>query len=118
MPGSGTPPALAQGAPCPGLDERPNVQLVCFALCVAQCVYLAASFVQGTWLADSNGAPIATDFVNVWASGRQALDGNPVAAYDLAAHQEAEIAAIGHPIPGFIRRYSSSRLRRLRSFRS
>ena len=97
----GDPDALARrGAPCPGHDQRPIVELVCFALCVAQCVYLAASFVQGTWLVDANGAPIATDFVNVWASGRQALDGNPVAAYDMGAHKEAEVAAIGHPFAG------------------
>jgi hypothetical protein len=77
-----------------------EIELVCFALCVAQCVYLAASFVHGTWVLDANGGRIATDFVNVWASGSQALNGNPVAAYDVVAHQEAEVAAIGHPFAG------------------
>jgi arabinofuranan 3-O-arabinosyltransferase len=97
----GDPAALARrGAPCPGEGERRNVELVCFALCVAQCVYLAASFVHGTWLVDGNGERIATDFVNVWASGRQALDGNPTAVYDVAAHKAAEAAAIGHPFAG------------------
>jgi hypothetical protein len=76
------------------------VELTCFALCVANAVYLAASFVQGSWLIDSNGQAIATDFVNVWAGGRQVLDGAPQAAYDLAAHKDAEVAAIGHSFDG------------------
>ena len=97
----GEPAALARrDVPCPGHDEWPNVKLVCFALCVAQCVYLVASFVHGTWLVDGNGERIATDFVNVWASGRRALDGNPATAYDVAAHKDAEAAAIGHPFAG------------------
>jgi Glycosyltransferase family 87 len=79
--------------------DRP-IELICFALCVAQCVYLLASFTQGSWILDADGQPIATDFVNVWASGREALDGNPAAAYDIAAHKEAEVAAIGHPFAG------------------
>jgi arabinofuranan 3-O-arabinosyltransferase len=74
--------------------------LVCFALCVALCVYLLASFIQGSWVIDANGQLIATDFVNVWASGRQALDGNAAAAYDVAIHKQAEVAALGHPFPG------------------
>jgi arabinofuranan 3-O-arabinosyltransferase len=79
--------------------SRP-VELTCIALCVAQCVYLVASFIQGSWILDSNGQQIATDFVNVWASGRQVLDGNPVFAYDVLIHKEAEVAAVGHPFAG------------------
>src|SRR5205823_4661633 len=71
-----------------------------FALCVAQCVYLVASFVHGTWIVDASGQQIATDFVNVWVSGRQALDGSAAAAYDIAIHKQAEVAAIGHPFAG------------------
>jgi arabinofuranan 3-O-arabinosyltransferase len=79
--------------------SRP-VELTCFALCVAQCAYLIASFVQGSWILDPNGQQIATDFVNVWASGRQALDGNSALAYDVLIHKEAEVAAVGHPFAG------------------
>jgi arabinofuranan 3-O-arabinosyltransferase len=78
----------------------PSVVIVCFALCFAQCVYLLASLIQGSWVIDVNGQLIATDFVNVWASGRQALDGNAAAAYDVAIHKQAEVAALGHPFPG------------------
>ncbi len=83
-----------------GVRLAPPVGLICFALCVAHAVYLAASFFQGSWFVDPNGQAIATDFVNVWAGGRQALDGNPVAAYDVAIHKQAEVAAVGHPFDG------------------
>lgn len=83
-----------------GFQLTRPVELTCFALCVANAVYLAASLVQGSWLIDPNGQAIATDFVNVWAGGRQALDGTPQAVYDVAAHKGAEDAALGHGFEG------------------
>jgi glycosyl transferase family 87 len=79
--------------------SRP-VELTCIALAVSQAVALAASFVQGTWLVDPDGHAIATDFVNVWAGGRQALDGHPEAAYDVDVQKAAEVAALGHNFAG------------------
>jgi arabinofuranan 3-O-arabinosyltransferase len=84
----------------PGFHLTRPVELTCFALCVANVVFLAASFVQGGWLIDPNGQAISTDFVNVWAGGRQALDGAPQAAYDIAVHKDAEVAALGHGFEG------------------
>jgi arabinofuranan 3-O-arabinosyltransferase len=77
-----------------------NVELICFALCVAQCVYLIVSLTQGSWILDPAGQPIPTDFVNVWASGRQALDGQPLDVYAELSHKAAEVAAVGHPFAG------------------
>jgi arabinofuranan 3-O-arabinosyltransferase len=77
------------------------IELACVALCMAQAFFLVASFIQGCWLVDVNGHAVAYDFVNVWASGRQVLDGNPAAAYDLTVHKEVETSAIGHPFDGF-----------------
>src|SRR5262249_44710189 len=76
------------------------LELIAFALCVAQVVYIAASFVQGSWLLDPSGAPIATDFVNVWAAGHQALAGQAAAIYDVALQKSAEVAALGHEFDG------------------
>src|SRR3954464_4959953 len=76
------------------------VELTCFALCVTNAVYLAASFFYGSWLVDPQGQSIPTDFVNVWAGGRHVLDGNPAAAHEGAIHKTAEVAAIGHPFEG------------------
>jgi arabinofuranan 3-O-arabinosyltransferase len=75
-------------------------ELGCIALCIGQAMYLAASLVQGQWLADPNGQPIATDFVNVWAAGRQALAGESAAVYDVALQKAAEVAAVGHDFEG------------------
>jgi Glycosyltransferase family 87 len=94
--------ALAAGSPDRLLTfqlSRP-LELTCFALCVAQCVYLIASFIQGSWIFDPDGGRIATDFVNVWAAGRQVLDGSPAAVYDILMHKDAEVAAVGHPFAG------------------
>ena len=63
-------------------------------------MYLAASLLQGQWLADPSGQPIATDFVNVWAAGRQTLAGESAAVYDVALHKAAEVAAVGHDFDG------------------
>jgi hypothetical protein len=79
--------------------SRP-VELTCFALCVAQSVYLLASLLQGHWIFAADGQLIATDFVNVWAAGRQALDGVASSAYDVSVHKGAEVAALGHPFAG------------------
>ena len=77
-----------------------SVELICFALCVAQCVYLVTSLIQGSWILDPNGQRLATDFVNVWAGGRQVLEGDPTAAYNTSIHKEAEVKAIGHSFAG------------------
>jgi arabinofuranan 3-O-arabinosyltransferase len=75
-------------------------ELGCVTLCIGQAMYLAASLVQGQWLADPSGQPVATDFVNVWAAGRQALAGESAAVYDVASHKAAEVAAVGHDFDG------------------
>ena len=83
-----------------GLRLSRRAKLVCFAFCVANVAYLAASLIQGSWLIGPDGLAIATDFINVWTGGRHVLDGNPVAAYDTALHKAAEIAALGRPFEG------------------
>jgi alpha-1,2-mannosyltransferase len=46
-------------------------------------------------LVDRNGHPIGTDFSNVWAAGKLALDGASDAPYDLARQYAAEKAIFG-----------------------
>jgi arabinofuranan 3-O-arabinosyltransferase len=75
------------------------VELVVFALCVAHAVYLIAAYVMGYWIFQTNGY-IETDFVNAWAAGKLVLQGMPTAIYDIAAHKQAEIAALGHDFDG------------------
>src|SRR5262245_18099355 len=69
---------------------------------------LLAAFVAATaiWIAladglvDRTGQPIGTDFSNVWAAGRLALDGQPVGPYDLARQYDAAKAIFdGRDVP-------------------
>ena len=92
--------AASAGEPWDIRNSRP-VELICFGLCVATVVYLAASLVLGLWLFDSEGRLIPTDFVNVWAAGRLVLEGRPAAAYDQAIHQAVEYASIGYAFDGY-----------------
>src|SRR5262249_25300843 len=75
-------------------------ELGCGALLIGQVMYLATSLMLGQWLSDRSGQPIATDFVNVWAAGRQVLAGEPAAVYDVALHKAAEVTAVGHDFAG------------------
>ena len=89
-------------SPQPSFSPRSeSFKLACFALCVAQIVYLAASFVMHQWLIDAGGRGIPTDFVNVWAAGKLVLLGYPDWAYVWKVHKEIENAAIGYTFSGY-----------------
>ncbi|MGQ0741471.1 MAG: glycosyltransferase family 87 protein [Alphaproteobacteria bacterium] len=65
---------------------------------IAAIFYLA--FSEG--LIDSNGKPVGTDFVNVYAAGDMALAEDAAGAYDWAKHSESERALFpGRSIPYF-----------------
>ncbi|MGD0419967.1 MAG: glycosyltransferase family 87 protein [Xanthobacteraceae bacterium] len=76
------------------------VELICFALVLAQAVYLATSYLQGIWIVGPGGG-VPSDFVNVWAAGRLVLEGHPAAVYDWRAHKLVEEAAVGHAFGGY-----------------
>ena len=76
------------------------VELICFALVLAQAVYLATSYLQGIWIVGPGGG-VPSDFVNVWAAGRLVLEGHPAAVYDWPAHKLVEEAAVGHAFGGY-----------------
>jgi arabinofuranan 3-O-arabinosyltransferase len=84
-----------------GLKLAPPVELICFALLVVNVAYLAASFVQGSWLIAPNGSGIESDFVNVWAAGKLAVAGHAAAAYDWPTHKLMEETAVGHAFDGY-----------------
>jgi hypothetical protein len=75
--------------------------MACFVFCVAQLVYLSASFVLHQWLTDPEGRGIPTDFVNVWAAGKLVLSGFPDWAYVWKVHKEIENAAVGYNFAGY-----------------
>ena len=64
-------------------------------------IVLGGSYLQGHFLTDPQGRPIANDFVNVWAAGRLALDGAAPIAYDWTLHRAAEVRAVGYDFEGY-----------------
>jgi len=89
---------LATQAPADAI--RRSLRLIGVALSFNTVLFLLFSFATGQWLLDSAGRLADSDFVDVWAAGRLALDGNAPAAWDWAIHRDAEVAALGHDFPG------------------
>lgn len=95
--------------PCPPDSDRrcaaafrsALIRAVGLALALGYLIFLAGVFLQGEFLLDGRGRPIANDFVNVVAAGRLALDGTPADAYDWPTHRQAEVRIIGHDFPDY-----------------
>jgi hypothetical protein len=64
-------------------------------------IVLGGSYLQGHFLTDPQGRPIANDFVNVWAAGQLARDGEAPAAYDWTLHRAAEVRAVGYDFDSY-----------------
>jgi arabinofuranan 3-O-arabinosyltransferase len=88
-------------APSTPMPAARLIALIGLTLALGYVVVLGGAWLGGHWLTDSQGQPIAGDFVNVWAAGRLTLDGNPAAAYDWPLHKVAEVSAVGHGFDGY-----------------
>jgi arabinofuranan 3-O-arabinosyltransferase len=71
-------------------------ELICFALIVANLVYLIAFSVQCSCPLVSNRPGDVPDFVTFWAAGRVVRAGHAVAAYDWPTLKPVEESAVGH----------------------
>jgi len=76
-------------------------ELFLFAFAVANAVWLVTAALTGSWLWDASGRLISTDFLNVYAAGKFALEGAPVSAYDWPAHKQLEIQILGYDFKGY-----------------
>ncbi|MGE3988536.1 glycosyltransferase family 87 protein [Pseudorhodoplanes sp.] len=94
------PPSTIAAIQAPAASLAKPVELTLFGLCVANALYLVFALLHGTILVGADGLPIPTDFVNVWAGGRVALEGQAAAAYDAVAHKAAQVAALGRDFAG------------------
>lgn len=95
MPLSAPPPSGSPGAIPPALLN------VCFALAVINLSFFPAAYLAHWWIYDSSGLGIPTDFVNVWAAGRLALDGHPAHAWDWHIQKQVEVALLGQDFTGY-----------------
>jgi arabinofuranan 3-O-arabinosyltransferase len=85
----------------PIVPARRLIAVIGLALALGYLVVLFGTYLQGHFLTDPQGRPIANDFVDVFAAGRLALDGEAVTAYNWTAHKAAEVRALGHDFPGY-----------------
>jgi arabinofuranan 3-O-arabinosyltransferase len=72
----------------------------CLLLILCNAVMILAMYFAHLWLFDSNGRDIATDFVNVWAAGRLALQGHPALAWDWDIQKQVQVAMLGQSYVG------------------
>lgn len=83
-------------APLPRLLDS-----ICLTLVVGEAVFLAGSYLAGTWLIAADGGNVASDFVNVWAAGHLTLGGHAATAYHWPTHKVVEASALGHDFDGY-----------------
>jgi arabinofuranan 3-O-arabinosyltransferase len=74
---------------------------VCFVLCVINLVYFPIAYVSHWWIYDPDGLGIPTDFVNVWAAGKLALEGHPAQAWDWDIQKQVELALLRQDFIGY-----------------
>ena len=74
---------------------------VCFVLFVINVSFFPAAYFSHWWIFDPSGLGIPTDFVNVWAAGRLALEGHPAQAWDWDIQKPIEVAQLGQDFIGY-----------------
>src|ERR1700704_3408789 len=74
---------------------------VCLVLAVANVTLCGVAYVSHWWIYDPNGLGIPTDFVNVWAAGRLALDGHPASAWNWDIQKQVEVALLRQAFVGY-----------------
>jgi arabinofuranan 3-O-arabinosyltransferase len=74
---------------------------VCFVLFVINASFFPTAYFSHWWIYDPNGQGIPTDFVNVWAAGRLALEGHPALAYDWDVQKQVELAVLKQDFIGY-----------------
>jgi arabinofuranan 3-O-arabinosyltransferase len=87
-------------APQPGAIPA-ALFIVCFVLFVINAVYFPAAYFSHWWIYNPDGQGIPTDFVNVWAAGRLALEGHPAQAWDWDIQKQVELALLRQDFIGY-----------------
>ena len=81
-------------------DRLRWIRTIGLTLAFGYLVILGGTFLQGEFLVDAQGLPIANDFVVTYAAGRLTRAGAPAAAYAPGIKQ-AEVSAVGHDFENF-----------------
>jgi arabinofuranan 3-O-arabinosyltransferase len=78
----------------------PLLRSACLLLVVFNFAMIPAMYFDHAWLFDADGRFIHTDFLNVWAAGKLALDGHPALAWDWDVHKQVQVAMLGQSYLG------------------
>lgn len=73
---------------------------VSFVLAIVTLAYFPTAYLTHVWIFDADGRGIPTDFVNVWAAGRLALEGHPAHAWDWDIQKQVELALLKQDFVG------------------
>jgi arabinofuranan 3-O-arabinosyltransferase len=75
---------------------------VCFVLFVFNVTFFPLAYSSHWWIYDADGQGIPTDFVNVWAAGRLALEGHPAQAWDWVIQRRVELEVLQQDFIGYL----------------
>lgn len=75
--------------------------VVCFTLFCITATFFPTAYLSGGWIWDAQGLGIPTDFVNVWAAGKLALQGHPALAWDWDVQRRIELDLLRQDFPGY-----------------
>ena len=73
----------------------------CFVLFVVNVSFFPTAYFSHWWIYDPNSLGIPTDFVNVWAAGRLAIEGHAAQAWDWDIQRQVELALLKQDFPGY-----------------
>ena len=80
----------------PPRDSVPSLLMkACLMLAAFNAALLPLLYLAHQWLFDAQGGFIVTDFANVWAAGKLALDGQPALAWDWDIHKQVQETMLG-----------------------
>ncbi len=92
-------------ASVPRIPDRsaipPSLFNVCFVLFAINVSLFPTMYFSHWWIYDSNGLGIPTDFVNVWAAGRLALEGHSAQAWNWDIQRQVELAVLQQDFTGY-----------------
>jgi arabinofuranan 3-O-arabinosyltransferase len=87
------PVASPRGIPLP-------LEKVCLLLAAFNAAMIPAMYFSHAWLFDADGHFIHTDYINVWAAGKLALEGHPALAWDWPIHKQVQVEMLGRDYVG------------------
>jgi arabinofuranan 3-O-arabinosyltransferase len=86
----------------PDENAIPNALFnVCFVMFCVNAWFFPIAYFSHWWIYDPNGQGIPTDFINVFAAGRMALDGHPALAWDWDLQKQIELDVLKQDFAGY-----------------